>query len=181
MGLVDYVVFFWAIFLLVLGLIFEASGFGVFVSGRLDGFIFVIIGVTMFWGGWVLSGAHGFSSAIAAVLNMLDAASTVAYWSFEINPFVVAAGPTAFMVAKIACSLAIMLYAKLHPNPGKGGTILAAFFAVIVSWNLSQYTLAYLGLIDVAYGILIGTLLSFFASVTVFYILFRSKMHARIS
>jgi hypothetical protein len=180
-GLVDYVVFLWAIFLLVLGLIFEASGFGVFVSGRLDGFIFVIIGVTMFWGGWVLSGARGFSCAVAAVLNMFDAASTVAFWSFEINPFVVAAGPTIFMIAKVACSLAIMLYAKLHPSPGNGGTILAAFFAVIIGWNLSQYTLAYLGLIDVVYGIFIGVFLSFLASAAVFYTLFRSKVHARRS
>ena len=181
MGLVDYVVFFWAIFLLIIGLIFEASGFGVFVSGRLDGFIFVIIGVTMFWGGRILSGARGFSCAVAAVLNMFDAASTVAFWSFEINPFVVAAGPTIFVVAKVLCSLAIMLFAKLHPNPGKGGTILAAFFAVIIGWNLSQYTLAYLGLIDIVYGIFIGTFLSFLASAAVFYILFRSKLYVRRS
>jgi len=180
-GLVDYVVFLWAIFLLVLGLIFVASGFGVFVSGRLDGFIFVIIGVAMFWGGWTLSGAHGFSCAVASVLNMLDAASTVAYWSFEVNPFVLAAGPTIFMAAKVTCSLAIMVYAKLHPDPGKGGTFLAAFFAVIIGWNISQYTLAYLGLVDIIYGIFIGTFLSFLASVIVLYILFRSKAYARRS
>lgn len=181
MGLVDYVVFLWAIFLLMLGLIFEASGFGVVVSGRLDGFIFVIIGVTMFWGGWILSGAHGFSCAVAAVLNMFDAASTVAFWSFEVNPFVVAAGPTIFMVAKVACSLAIMLYAKLQPSPGRGGTILAAFFAVIIGWNLSQYMLAYLGLVDIVYGVFVGIFLSFLGSAAVFYVLFRSKVNAHRS
>lgn len=181
MGLVDYVVFLWAIFLLVTGLIFEASGFGVFVSGRLDGFIFIIIGLAMFWGGWTLSGAKGFSCAAAAVLNVLDAASTVAFWAFEVNPFVLAAGPTIFMVAKVLCSLAIMLYAKLHPNPGRGGTVLAGFFGLIIGWNLSQYILAYLGLVDIIYGVFIGTFLSFLASATVFYILFRSKLKARKS
>lgn len=179
MELVDYFVFFWGVFLVVVGLIFEASGFGVFVLGRLDGFIFVVIGVAMFWGGWVLSGARGISCALAAVLNMLDAASTVAFWSFEINPFVLAAGPTIFMVAKVICSVAIMLYAKVYPNPGKGGVVLAAFFALIVGWNLSQYTLAFLGIVDVVYGIFVGTFLSFLASATVFYILFRSRMYSR--
>jgi len=146
--------------------------------GRLDGFIFIVIGVAMFWGGWVLSGARGISCALAAVLNMLDAASTVAFWSFEINPFVMAAGPTIFMVAKVTCSLAIMLYAKLYPNPGKGGVVLAAFFALIVAWNLSQYMLAFLGAVDVVYGIFVGTFLSFLASAIVFYVLFRSRMYA---
>jgi hypothetical protein len=180
-GLVDYVVFVWAVFLLMIGLIFVASGFGVFVIGRLDGFIFIIIGVAMFWGGWTLGGAHGFSCAAAAVLNMLDAASTVAFWSFEVNPFVLAAGPTIFMVAKAACSLAIMVFAKLHPNPGKGGIFLAAFFALIIGWNLSQYTLAYLGLVDIVYGIFIGTLLSFVASVAIFYFVFRKRVYERNS
>jgi hypothetical protein len=178
-GLFDYLVFLWAIFLIVLGLIFVASGFGVFVSGRLDGFIFVIIGVAMFWGGWVLSGARGFSCAVAAVLNMFDAASTVAFWSFEINPFVLAAGPTIFMSAKVACSLAITVYAKMHPHPSRGGVLLAAFFAVIVGWNLSQYMLAYLGLVESVYGIFVGTFLSFSAVVIVIFILFKSRTSAR--
>jgi len=180
-GLVDYIVFFWAVFLLMLGLIFEASGFGVLVTGRLDGFIFIIIGIAMFWGGWALSGARSFPCAVAAVLNILDASSTVAFWSFEVNPFVLAAGPTIFLVAKLACSLAIMLYAKLHPAPGKGGTVMAAFFALIIAWNLGQYTLAFLGLADIIYGVFIGTFLSFLASATVFYVLFRSKVHTRRS
>lgn len=175
MPLIDHFVFSWAVFLLVLGLIFEASGFGIFVAGRLDGFVIIVIGVTMFWGGWILSRARGFSCAIAAVLNMFDAASTVSFWNFEINPVVLAAGPTIFMIAKIACSLAIMLYAKLHTNPKRGGMALTIFFALIVAWNLSQHLMAYLGFKDFAYGILLGTIFSFVASTIVLYTLFMNK------
>lgn len=175
MVLVDHITFSWAVFLLVLGLIFEASGFGIFVAGRLDGFIIIVIGVTMFWGGWILSGARGFSCASAAVLNMFDAASTAAFWNFEINPVVLAAGPTIFMIAKVACSLTIMLYAKLHANPRRGGIALTVFFSLIVGWNLSQHLMAYLDLKDFAYGIFLGTMLSFVASAIILYALFMSE------
>jgi hypothetical protein len=173
--LIDHVAFSWAVFLLVLGLIFEASGFGIFVAGRLDGIIIIVIGVTMFWGGWILSRARGFSCAAAAVLNMFDAASTAAFWNFEINPVVLAAGPTIFMIAKIACSLTIMLYAKLHTNPRRGGIALAVFFGLIVAWNLSQHLMAYLGFKDFAYGILLGTIFSFVASAIILYTIFISE------
>jgi hypothetical protein len=172
--LIDSLVFFWAVLLLVLGLIFEASGFGIFVAGRLDGFILIVIGVTMYWGGWILSKARSFACALAAVLNMFDAASTVSFWNFEINPIVLAAGPTIFMIAKIACSLTIMLYAKLHTNPRKGGVVLTVFFAFIVAWNLGQHLMAYLGFKDFVYGLLLGTIFSFIASAIVLYTLFVS-------
>jgi hypothetical protein len=172
--LIDSLVFFWAVLLLVLGLVFEASGFGIFVAGRLDGFILIVIGVTMYWGGWILSRARSFSCALAAILNMFDAASTVSFWNFEINPIVLAAGPTIFMIAKIACSLTIMLYAKLHTNPRKGGVVLTVFFAFIVAWNLSQHLMAYLGFKDFVYGLLLGTIFSFVASAIVLYTLFIS-------
>jgi len=151
--LIDHFVFSWAVLLLVLGLIFEASGFGIFVAGRLDGFILIVIGVTMYWGGWILSRARSFSC---------------------INPVVLAAGPTIFMIAKIACSLTIMLYAKLHTNPRRGGIALTVFFAFIVTWNLSQHLMAYLGFKDFAYVILLGTIFSFVASAIVLYTLFIS-------
>lgn len=167
--------FSFAIFLLALGLIFEASGFGIFVAGHLDGLLLVFIGVSMFWGGWAESGARGFSCATAAILNMFDAASTVAFWNFDVNPVVQTIGPTAFMIAKIICSITIMLYAKLHDNPKKGGLILTAFFALIVGWNLGQHTLAYLGLRDFTFGILLGTVFSFAASAVVLLILFMSE------
>lgn len=175
MGLIDHVMFLWAVFLLVLGLIFEASGFGIFVAGRLDGFVMIVIGVTMFWGGWILSRARGFSCSAAAVLNMFDAASTVAFWNFEINPFVLAVGPTIFMIAKITCSLTIMLYAKLHVNPRRGGIALMVFFALIVGWNLSQHLMAYMGIKDFAYGILLGSVFSFAASAAILYALLISE------
>lgn len=175
MASINHVVFSWAVFLLVLGLIFEASGFGVLVAGRLDGLVIIVIGVTMFWGGWILSHARGFSCAAAAVLNMFDAASTVAFWNFEINPLVLEVGPTIFMTAKIACSLTIMLYAKLHTNPRRGGIVLTMFFALIVAWNLSQHLMAYLGFKDFAYGVLLGSIFSFAASAIVLYVLFISR------
>lgn len=175
MGLFEYAMFLWAIFLLVLGLIFQASGFGVFVTGRLDGFILVVIGVTMFWGGWILSGARGFWCAAAAVLNMFDTASAVAFWAFEINPLIRTVGPTIFMIAKITSSLTIMLYAKLHVNPRRGGILMTLFFALIVGWNIGQHLVAYLGLKDFAYGILLGIISSFLASTIVIYALFTSR------
>lgn len=175
MSLIDYIIFSWAIFLLVLGLISMASGFGILVSGRLDGFILVVIGVTMFWGGWILSGASEFWCAVAAVLNMFDTASTVAFWTFEINPIVLASGPTIFIIAKIACSLTLMLYAKLHANPRKGGIALAVFFAFIVGWDLGQHVIAYLDLRGFTHGILLGTIFSLSASVTILLGIFLSK------
>jgi hypothetical protein len=174
-ALVDYFIFLWAILLLVIGLIFEASGFGIFVAGRLDGFILIIIGLTMFSAGWILSGARGSWCAAAAVLNMFDTASTVASWSLEINPIVLAAGPTIFMIAKITCSLTIMLYAKLNANPRNGGIALTVFFTIIVGWNLGQHLTAYLGLKGFAYGVLLGAVFSFLASATILYTLFMSR------
>jgi len=174
-ALIDHLVFSWAVLLIVLGLIFEASGFGILVVGRLDGLIIIVIGVAVFWGGWILSRARGFLCAVAAVLNMFDAASTVAFWNFEINPAVLAAGPTIFMIAKITCSLTIMLYAKLHPNPRNGGLALTVFFAFIVGWNLSQHVMAYLGLKDLVYGILLVSMFSFVASAIALYALLMSK------
>jgi len=175
MTLMDHAVFSSAIFLLVLGLILEMTGFGLFVVGRLDGFLLVVIGVPMFWGGWVMSEARSFSCAIAAILNMFDAASTVVFWNFEINPFVRTAGPTVFMIAKITCSIVIMLYARLHNNPRNGGLILTTFFALVVGWNMGQHTLAYLDLRDFAYGILFGTLFSFVTSAMILLVLFVSE------
>jgi len=171
---IDKAVFLSALFLLVLGLIFEAAGFGVLVAGRLDGVLFIIIGVSMFWGGWAMSGARGISCAVAAALNMFDAASTVSFWAFEVNPLVKAAGPTAFIVAKILCSVAIMLYAKIHPNPGKGGLTLAVVFSLIVGWNLGQHALAYLGY-DLLDGLFFGTAFSFIASMLIFTALFLGR------
>lgn len=175
MGLIDHIGFLWAIFLIVVGLILEATGFGIFVIGRLDGFIFVVVGVTMFWAGWVISGARGFSCVLAAVLNMFDAALTVAFWNFEINPVVLAQGPTIFMLTKVTCSLAIMLYAKFHANPGRGGTALAAFFTFVVAWNLSQHLMVSAGLRDFSYGILLGSMVSIGASAIVLYVLVRNE------
>jgi len=169
MALLEYFMFAWAVLLLVLGLIFEASGFGVLITGRWDGLILVVIGLTMFWGGWLMSRARGALCAVAAVLNMFDAASTFVFWSFEANPFVVAMGPTLFMVAKIVCSLAIMLYARVHPNPTLGGFALTITFGLIVGWNLSQHILIYLGLRDITYGVLLGTVFSFIASAIIIY------------
>lgn len=179
MGLIDYVTFSLAVFLLVVGLILEASGFGILVVGRLDGLIIIVLGVTLFWGGWILSGARGFSYALASVLNMFDAASTVAFWNFELNPVVLTAGPTLFMIAKITCSLAIMLYAKLQVNSRRGGIALATLFTLIVGWNLGQNLVAYLGLKGFAFGLLFGTIFSFAASVIVLYFLLRSEIYGR--
>lgn len=167
MGLIDQVVFSLAIFLVVLGLIFEASGFAIVVVGRLDGLLLVVMGTSMFWGGWVLSGARGASCALAAVLNMFDASSTLSFWSFEINPLVRLAGPTMFMTAKVVCSITIVLFAKLHPSPKKGGILLTLFFSLIVGWNLGQHALAYLGLRIMPYHVYIyflGAMLSFIVS-----------------
>jgi len=170
--LLDKVIFSSAVFLLVLGLLFEASGFGTFVAGQMSGLLLVIIGIPMFWAGWIISGAHSFPCATAAALNMFDAASTLAFWNFEINPAVLYIGPTLFLIAKILCSIVIALYAKFHQAPKKGGLMLSVLFAVIVGWNLSQHTLAYLGFSDVTLGLLFGTFLSFAASSVVVLMLF---------
>lgn len=171
MSLLDKIIFFWAVFLIVLGLIFEASGFGIVVTGRLDGLILVVMGVSLFWGGWIMSQASGLWFAAAATLNMFDAASTVAFWNFEINPIVLSMGPTIFMTAKIISSLTIMIYAKLQPNSRRGGISLTLLFTIIVGWNLSQHLLAYLGFTEFVYGILIGAVFSFAVSAIVLYVL----------
>jgi hypothetical protein len=172
MTLVDYFVFSWAIFLLVIGLIFAVAGFGMFFVSRLEGFVLIPLGLAMFWGGWIISGARGFPCAVAALLNMFDAASTVAFWNFEINPFVLKLGPTVFLIAKIVASLSIMLYAKLHPNPKKGGILLATFFAFIVGWNLSQRLRASLDLRTFDYALFLGAAFSFIASAIVLFVIF---------
>ena len=175
MGFIDQAEFASAVFLIVVGLIFEASGFGIIVVGRLDGVVLIIMGISMFWGGWVMSGARGVSCATAAVLNMFDAASTVSFWNFEINPLVRLAGPTIFMVAKIVCSITIMLYAKFHHDPRKGGIMLTLFFSLIVGWNLGQHVLAYLGYRIVPYQMyvyIVGAMLSFAVSAVTLSLLF---------
>jgi hypothetical protein len=172
MTLIDYFVFSWAMFLLVIGLIFTASGFGIFFVSRLEGSVIILLGLAMFWGGWVISGAHGFPCAVAALLNMLDAASTVALWNFEINPFVLKLGPTVFLTAKIIASISIMLYAKLDPNPKKGGILLSVFFALIVGWNLSQHLRASLNLREFDFSLYLGAAFSFIASAIVLFAIF---------
>ena len=155
MDWIDKAIFCSALFLAVIGLIFEASGFGILVVGRLDGVILIVMGITMFWGGWVMSGAQGFSYALAAVLNMFDAASTLSFWSFEVNPLVHMAGPTMFVGAKIVCSITIMLYAKLHSKTRKAGMLLTFFYSLVVGWNLGQHVLSYMGLRVVSYQIFV--------------------------
>ena len=172
MALLDSVIFSFAIFLLVIGLIFEASGFGTFIAGQSSSLLLVIIGISMFWAGWTISGARSSPCAIASAPNMFDAASTLAFWNFEINPAVRYIGPTLFLAAKIFCSIVIVLYAKFHHAPKKGGLLLSLFFAVIVGWNLGQHTLAYLGLSDITLGLFFGTLLSFIAASIVVLMLF---------
>ncbi|MEM3626768.1 MAG: hypothetical protein QXZ25_01945 [Candidatus Bathyarchaeia archaeon] len=174
MDLRDYSVFFCAIFLIIVGLILTASGFGIFIVGRLDGFAILCLGLAMFWGGWTMSEAKGFPCAAAALLNIVDAASTVAFWNFEINPLVLTVGPTLFMIAKLMSSLAIMFYARFHGNPRRGGIALSVFFAFIVGWNLSQHLRAYFGLKTISYGVLLGTLFSFLASLITLYSIFVS-------
>jgi len=174
-ALIDKAIFSSALMFLVFGLIFEASGFGAFVAGHLGGLLLVIIGIPMFWAGWDMSGARGFSCATASALNMFDAASTVAFWNFEINPVVRGVGPTLFLMAKIICSIVIVLYAKLHKNPKKGGLILSVFFSLIVGWNLGQNVFAYLGLLDITCGLLLGALLSFTAATLVMLMLFSDE------
>jgi len=175
MALIDKAIFSSALMFLVFGLVFEASGFGAFVAGHVGGLLLVIIGIPMFWAGWDMSGARGFSCATASALNMFDAASTVAFWNFEINPVVKAVGPTLFLMAKIVCSIVIVLYAKLHKNPKKGGLILSMFFSLIVGWNLGQNVFAYLGLLDVTFGLFLGAVLSFAAATLVVLMLFSDE------
>ena len=178
MSLIDYFIFLVAVAFLAIGLLVQAAGFGVFVTGRLEGVILSVIGFTMFWAGWVVSGARGISCIVASILNMFDAASTVAFWNFESNPVVLAAGPTVFMIAKVACSLTIMLYAKYNPSARRGGMVLTAFFAFIVAWNLSQHVMFSFGFKEVEYGILIGSILSLLASAMVVYFIFLGEKHS---
>ena len=163
MVLLDKFVFLLGILVLVIGLLFAGSGFGVFVAGQSGGLILLILGVSMYWAGWIISGAQSFSCAVAAALNMFDAASTLALWNFEINPAVLSLGPTLFLIAKMACSIAIVAYAKFNASPRKGGILLTAVFSGIVGWNLSQYALAYLGFSNIVIGLLFGAFLSFLA------------------
>ena len=170
--LMDHFGFVWSVFLIMVGLIFAASGFGVFVAGRLDGFVILTFGLAMLWVGWIMSGAKGFPCAIAAVLNIIDAASTVAFWNLEVNPIVLAIGPALFMISKIVASLAIMLFAKIHSDSKKEGIALSIVFALVFGWNVSQHLSMYLGLKTFVYGVLLGTLFSFLASAVVLYFTF---------
>jgi hypothetical protein len=122
-----------------------------------------------------MSGARGASCAVAAVLNMVDAASTISFWNFEINPLVILLGPTIFLVAKVVCSITIMLYAKFHHAPEKGGIMLALFFGLIVGWNLGQHALAYFDVRIVSYEVyvcIIGSALSLAVSAVALSLLF---------
>jgi hypothetical protein len=127
--------------LVLLGLLFVAGGFGASVAGHLEGLLVAFIGVAMLWAGWVGSQAKGLSCLIAAILNTLDAAITIASWNYEINPLVLSTGPTIFIAAKLLSSLAIVLFARTVPNPRLGGYALSTAFAVIMAWNLSQLAL----------------------------------------
>jgi hypothetical protein len=148
----------------MVGLVFEASGFGVFIAGHIGGLLLSVLGVSMYWAGWIISGAKSFSCAVAAALNMFDAASTLAFWNYEVNPTVLYLGPTLFLIAKIASSIAIVVYARFHASPRKGGVLLSVVFGGIVGWNLSQHALAYFGLSEVTVGLLFGVFLSLSAA-----------------
>jgi hypothetical protein len=130
-----------SISLLLLGLLFAAGGFGAFVAGHVEGLLVVFVGVAMLWAGWVGSQARGLASLAAASLNIIDASVTLASWNYEVNPLVLSTGPTLFLVAKLLCSVAIVLYARTAPRPNRGGYLLAIAFALILAWNLSQFTL----------------------------------------
>lgn len=124
--------------LLLLGLLFVAGGSGVFVAGHPEGMLVVFVGVAMLWAGWNGSQARGLSCLIAAALNTLDASITLASWNYEVNPFVVSAGPTLFLCAKLLLSFAIVAYARTAPNPRKGGYLLSGALSLIIAWNLGQ-------------------------------------------
>lgn len=124
--------------LLLLGLLFVAGGFGAFVAGHLEGMLIVFVGVAMLWAGWIGSQARGISCLIAATLNTLDAAITLASWNYEANPFVVSEGPTLFLSAKLILSFAIVAFARTAPNPRKGGYMLSGALSLIIAWNLGQ-------------------------------------------
>jgi hypothetical protein len=143
-----------ALMILLIGLLFVAGGFGTFVAGHIEGLLVVFVGIAMSWAGWVGSQAKGLSSLIAAGLNTVDASVTLASWNYEVNPLVLATGPTLFIAAKMLCSLAIVLYARTTPDPRTGGRLLAIAFAIILAWNLSQLALS-----TFQFGSLSGTLL----------------------
>jgi hypothetical protein len=127
--------------LVLLGLLFVVGGLGASVAGHLEGLLVVFIGVAMLWAGWVGSQAKGLSCLIAAILNTMDAAITIASWNYEINPLVLNTGPTVFIAAKLLSSLAIVLYARTVPDPAMGGYALSIAFALIMAWNFSQLAL----------------------------------------
>jgi hypothetical protein len=128
--------------ILLLGLLFVAGGFGTFVAGHMEGLLVVFVGVAMLWAGWIGSQAKGLSCLIASFLNTLDASITLASWNYEVNPLVLASGPTLFIIAKMLCSVAIVLFARTAPNPRSGGRMLVVAFALILSWNLSQLAIS---------------------------------------
>ena len=128
--------------ILLLGLLFVAGGFGTFVAGHLEGLLVVFVGVAMLWAGWIGSQAKGLACLIASFLNILDASITLASWNYEVNPLVLASGPTLFIVAKMLCSVAIVLFARTASDPRKGGRALVLAFALILAWNLGQLALS---------------------------------------
>ena len=131
-----------ALGIFLLGLLFVAGGFGTFVAGHMEGLLVVFVGVAMLWAGWAGSQARGLSCLMASSLNTLDASITLASWNYEINPLVLAAGPTLFIAAKMLCSIAIVLFARSASDPRRGGRILTGAFALILAWNLSQLALS---------------------------------------
>jgi hypothetical protein len=128
--------------ILLLGLLFVAGGFGTFVAGHLEGLLLVFVGVAMLWAGWIGSQAKGLECLIASLLNTLDASITLASWNYEVNPVVLASGPTLFIGAKMLCSVAIVLFARTASDPRRGGRALVAAFALILAWNLGQLTIS---------------------------------------
>jgi hypothetical protein len=127
--------------LLLLGLIFVTGGFGTFVAGHIEGLLVVFVGVAMLWAGWTGSQAKGLSCLLAAGLNTLDAAVTLASWNYEVNPLVLSTGPTLFISSKLLCSFAIVAYARAAEDPHKGGYLLSAALALIMAWNLGQLSI----------------------------------------
>jgi len=124
--------------LFLLGLIFAAGGSSTFVAGHLEGILVVFVGVAMLYAGWIGSQARRLSCLIAALLNTLDAAFTIASWNYEANPLVPWTGSTLFLSAKLLMSFAIVAFARTAENPRKGGYLLSVFLAGIMAWNLSQ-------------------------------------------
>jgi hypothetical protein len=157
--------------ILVLGLLFVAGGFGTFVAGHVEGLLVVFIGVAMLWAGWIGSQAKGLACLIASFLNTLDASITLASWNYEVNPLVRGSGPTLFIVAKMFCSVAIVLFARTASDPRRGGRALVAAFALILAWNLSQLALSNLRAGSLSIALFWGTASSIAVALVTFMVL----------